>query len=745
MKMVTMKNRTAFRSLSVSLSVFLSGLMLTVSMVPAVPARQTSPQETGGKPKTSTEVRKDDGAKPESAPESTDLAAGVQDATSQPAASVKAQDPATPLGTYSVVSSIEFGVRGVAINGNGNKFRSDLNYDPGFRIFDASLNMQSINGGGLLFDQLMVNSFGWGTDPNRYLRVNTEKTSLYKFDANYRRVDYFNSLTNFAAPAPIPNSQHTANTEYRQGDFDLTLWPAREKFRLNLGYSLSRNSGHSVFTSRYSSDEFPVLTPVRAAADDYRIGFDSKLWVFDLSFLQGWRIYKEDTTYFIDETQAGNNTINKTIINTFQRDMPTRGEMPYTRFSLHTFLANRVDFTGRYIYSSANTNYTLKETLTGTESTGNRVDLDAITASGNTKRPNAIGDLAATVFVTDRFRVSDTFRVQTFRINGGDIFNQIAEKTRFTPGGEVPLPVIPVNTMSFRFTNYRRYQNTLEADYDFSSRLSVHLGYRYTNRHVELRPLDVVVGLPAPEAELEKFKNTTDTFILGFKAKPVRIWSLYFDVERGENDNVFTRTANYDYTNFRVRNIIRPTRTITLNASLTTRDNTNPTVTPELKEFGADINTRILSTSADWSPNERLNLSGGYTYFHVSSEASVVFFLGLTPNLPVEGLARYFMKDNFAFMTAYWELHPRFRVYAGYRIHNDRGQGDRQSTQTVIVNSFPYQLQSPEVKFSVRLHRNVDWIAGYQYYDYKEKFVNNQFYQTHLPYTSLRIHFDRGE
>jgi hypothetical protein len=733
-----MKHRIAFRLLSA----LLAAIPLMFSLVPATPARQTPPQETGTKQKASTEVKKDTGVKPDSTQESKEAATDLQPAASQPAESVKAQDPKPPLGAYSVVSSIEFGVRGVAINGNGNKFRSDLNYDPGFRIFDASLNMQSLNGGGVLFDQLMVNSFGWGTDPNRYLRVNTEKTSLYKFDANYRRIDYFNSLTNFAAPAPIPNSQHTANTEYRQGDFDLTLWPAREKFRLNLGYSLSRNSGESVSTSRYSSDEFPALVPVRYAADDYRVGFDSKLWVFDLSFLQGWRIYKDDTTWFIDEQQIGNNTINKTIIDTYQRDMPTRGKMPYTRFSLHTFLANRVDFTGRYIYSSASTDYTFKETLTGTDSAGNRVVFDTITASGNTKRPNAIGDLAATVFVTDRFRVSDTFRVQTFRINGGDIFNQIAAKTK--PSGD-PLAVTPVNTMAFRFTNYRRYQNTLEADYDFNSRLSAHIGYRYTNRHIELLPQDVIVGLPAPEAELEKFDNHTDTFILGFKAKPVRIWSVYFDVERGENDNVFTRTANYDYTNFRVRNVIRPTRTITLNASLTTRDNTNPTVTPELREFGADINTRILSSSADWTPNERLNLSGGYTYFHMSSEASVVFFLGLTPNLPVEGLARYFMKDNFAFMTAYWEPHPRFRVYAAYRIHNDRGQGDRQSTQTVIVNSFPYQLQSPEVKFSVRLHRNVDWIAGYQYYDYKEQFVNKQFYQTHLPYTSLRIHFDRGE
>src|SRR5262249_17618833 len=213
--------------------------------------------------------------------------------------------PAEPSAPYHIVSSIELGVRGVSVNGNQNKYRSDLNYGPGFKIFDGSLMMKDNGGGGgPLFDQLMVNTFGWSNDPNRYLRVSAEKTKLYKFDANYRRFDYFNSLTNLAL------NQHISNTEYRQGDFDLTLFPANEKFRLNVGYSLDRNSGPSVTTYDYQRDEFPILEPVRQSADDYRIGFDAKLSVFDISFLQGWRVFREDSTYTVDQPQPGNNPIN---------------------------------------------------------------------------------------------------------------------------------------------------------------------------------------------------------------------------------------------------------------------------------------------------------------------------------------------------------------------------------------------------------------------------------------------------
>ena len=55
------------------------------------------------------------------------------------------------------------------------------------------------------------------------------------------------------------------------------------------------------------------------------------------------------------------------------------------------------------------------------------------------------------------------------------------------------------------------------------------------------------------------------------------------------------------------------------------------------------------------------------------------------------------------------------------------------------------EFQSPEAKFVFRLRDNVDWIAGYQYFGYKEQFANGQFYRAHLPYTSLRVSFGGRE
>jgi hypothetical protein len=640
---------------------------------------------------------------------------------------------------YSIITSIEVGVRGVSVDGNADKYRSDFNYDPGFRVFSSSLLMRSKENNGKLFDTLLVNTFGWNGDPSQYVRVNAEKTRWYKFDGNYRQIDYFNSLRTFAL------NQHISETQYRLGDFDLTLLPQNERVKFYLGYSLERNTGPAVTTYDFSRDEFPILAPTRIKADNYRFGVDARVGGIDMSFLQGFRYFKEDTEYLIDMPQVGNNPLNTSVLNTFSRDLPVRGRVPYSRFSLHTLLKNKVDITGRVVYSSATTNYNLYETLTGRASDGANILLNEFVASGDTKRPSTNADLGISFFATDRLTISNTFRILTFQIDGGQRIFESLFRNRQTPSGVLDIPPLFIDSLSFRTTSSRRAINTIEADYEFHPRFSAHFGHRYSDRRVELFALDEQVGqaLPGPE-HFETFDNRTNSFFFGFKARPLQIWSLYFDLERGESDNVFTRVDNYDYNNFRVRSILRPTRTIAINTSLVTKDNTNPTLTPGFpqREFGTDINSRIFVGSLDWTPNEKFGLSSGYTHTHVTSQAQVIFFANSARQ---DGISRYFMKDNFAFINTFIQFHPRVSLASGYRFQKDSGQGDREpASPAELIGSNPLQFQSPEFRLGVRVAKNVEWIAGYQWYDYKEKFPNLQRYSAHLPYTSVRIFFDRG-
>src|SRR5262249_89277 len=148
-------------------------------------------------------------------------------------------------------------------------------------------------------------------------------------------------------------------------------------------------------------------------------------------------------------------------------------------------------------------------------------------------------------------RISETFRVNNFRINGSDLLLETLLRSKVSAGGTTVLPPTITNTLSFRTINYRRYLNTIEGDWDINTRVSIHAGYRYADRQISHRANAIPVGTVAKTPEEEVFDNSTNTSIFGFKAKPIKMWSVYMDMEHGTADNVFTRVDNYNFTNFR--------------------------------------------------------------------------------------------------------------------------------------------------------------------------------------------------
>src|SRR6185369_14429063 len=101
------------------------------------------------------------------------------------------------MGDYLVISSLEFGYRGLSVGGDQNKFQSDLNYKAGPRLFDSSFLMRSKDGEGGLFNTLLVTSTGWGADPQGTFRINAENPKWYRFDGSYRRFKYYRFLNSF--------------------------------------------------------------------------------------------------------------------------------------------------------------------------------------------------------------------------------------------------------------------------------------------------------------------------------------------------------------------------------------------------------------------------------------------------------------------------------------------------------------------------------------------------------------------
>jgi hypothetical protein len=688
-------------------------------------------------------------------------------------------------GDYSVLGSIEVGYRGLRVGGDLNKYQSDLNYKAGPRLFDSSLLVRSKDGKGELFDTLLMSSTGWGGDPQGYLRFSAEKPKLYRFDGNYRRFKYFRFLNNLANPnwvfspanfSVVPNpitGEHGYNTRTEMGDFDLTLLPKNEKIRFNVGYSPERYRGPAFTNYHFGGGEFNFLSQLRSRANDFRVGADGKVGPIDFSFLQGFRRFRDDSFVRLGSTPGINVNPTAAFLTSFSRNEPARGSVNYTRFSAHTLVAKKLDITGRIVYSKATSSSTFIETSTGRNInpritgwppgplavTPNTLNLGQYVITANTERPDTLGDIGVTFLATDKLRISNTFRVEDFTIDGSGLFSDFFSITRGS-GATLRTDTIRFDNLDARkITEYRKYQDTIEGDYQFNARYSIHFGYRYGKRRIEqsfdgfnFGSSGSLTPPPARTSESELEENHTHAFLGGFKARPARNWTIYFDGEHGTADNVFTRIGNYDYTNIRAKSRYTPNARLSFNVALITRNNSNPSEIAgvSLNDFGVDVKSRTFTSSVDWTANSRLAFSTGYNYNWVNSDAVIDYFFNSIRH--PEGHTLYFVRNNFFYIDTTARLHPRATLYMSYRVNQDNGQGNRLADPTgtpgTLINSYPMNFQSPEARLAIRINRRLDWNFGYQYYNYNESALvgpRPQNYHAHLPYTSLRLYIGRKE
>src|SRR5258707_1270756 len=76
--------------------------------------------------------------------------------------------PKPPVDGYTIDMTTEMGFRFLGTDGSINKYRSDLNYGKGFRLFDYNLLMRHTGPSESYFDTMRVSSHGWGGDPSAY-------------------------------------------------------------------------------------------------------------------------------------------------------------------------------------------------------------------------------------------------------------------------------------------------------------------------------------------------------------------------------------------------------------------------------------------------------------------------------------------------------------------------------------------------------------------------------------------------
>ena len=229
------------------------------------------------------------------------------------------------------------------------------------------------------------------------------------------------------------------------GDFDLTILPKNRAHQVQCRVTRRALTAdlHSQIITLVETNLI-CYSSLRSRANDFRLGADGKLGPISFSFLQGFRRFRDDSSIDLGPTPGINLNPAAASLTSFNRDEPTRGEVNYTRFSVHTLVAKKLDITARIVHSNATSSFVFAEAFTGRNwnprvtgwpptppaATPNILNLGQYNITGTTERPNTLGDIGVTFLATNKLRISNTFRVEDFEIDRPRLFSDFFSITR---------------------------------------------------------------------------------------------------------------------------------------------------------------------------------------------------------------------------------------------------------------------------------------------------------------------------
>jgi len=370
---------------------------------------------------------------------------------------------------YVTHGSAEFGGNIVDYSGSGAMWATLVNVSSGPRQLGSSVEMHAKDhyAKDLLFNDLSMNSFGFGGGPNNVVSVRMSKGSLYTFNGLYRRDrNYFdyNLLANPLIPTtsnpyvPLLSSPHLSNTVRRMTDTDITLLP-QSRVAIRLAYSSNIWQGPS-YSTIHEGAEGQLLQNIRNSTEYYDIGFDWKarpktLVSYDQFILE----YKGNTTWTltglnyqlsngtpvslgIDFFTANGSPCAAPITNpnttpptanptcngftAYNRSAPTRGLAPTEQLRVVSSSINKLQLTGRIAYTQSNNN--APQYLEFNSGLTSRTALRQSTDTGNAyiKRINVAAEGGITADLTEKISISDALWFTNFRIPGNSTVNETA-------------------------------------------------------------------------------------------------------------------------------------------------------------------------------------------------------------------------------------------------------------------------------------------------------------------------------
>lgn len=619
-------------------------------------------------------------------------------------------------GNYNIVNSIELGYRFASVGGNDDTYRSNVNFGNGIRLLGSTLTVNSRNGHGSLFDEIVLTTQGLGNDPYQSAILRVQKNRLYRYDLTWRQNDYFNPGLRSDGAEGV----HLLDTSYAMQDQNLTLFP-ESNVKFFLGYSRSAQSGPAITTvpgvDSENGNTFPVFARVRRRQNEYRVGNEFKVFGLRVNWMRGWQDFKDDTPVFLSPLPGSNPP--GTALTSFNRSAPYHGTSPYWRANL--FAGNRwMAFNGRFTYTSGQRAFVLDESSVGLSGSG--AANNQIVTLGNAQRPVATGNVSLSFFPVSKLSIVNTTSIYNVRTEGDSTYVQFDNFAQ------------TVNYQAFQYLGIKTFSNETGLNYAWTKWLTLFAGYHYTDRQIR----SILFQAMTPYSQT----NDLHAGVFGFHLRPVQGLSIAFDGEVGRASQPFAAASERNYHDLTGRVEYRK-KSMRLSASTRANYNINSV---SLSSYSS--RARTYSANAAWTPNSRLSFDAGYTKQHLNSLAGIAYFAAGQSVTGEDSL--YISNLHIVNLGMNFGLAKRVDLYLAYNRIQDTGDGratllgsENSASLDALraAQTFPVTFHAPLARLSFKLTERIRWNAGYEYYGYHEQFYAADNYRAHTGYTSLSWSF----
>jgi hypothetical protein len=623
----------------------------------------------------------------------------------------------------------------------------------------------------------------------------------------------YNLLANPLNPAisnpsvPILQTPHEFLLTRRMTDTFLNLFPLA-KIRLRMGWSRVVTEGQT-FSSTHQGTEGLVFQPTLTTQDTYSGGVSFRFIPRTaINYDQFYTYFKGDTSGQLASagqqvpfgipsfllvggiplnfgipfnTPAGQPCATPVLGTGFAnpacsgffgyaRKGNNRNSYPTEQLSVQSNYFKHVDFAARFSYTGAEAGTpSLEEAFSGLI-TRTRQRVFDTRGSALAKRIDVSGDFGITFRITEKLRLIDNFRYNRFSIPGG--WNQTTASlfgaTLLSSPNLFSLATCPppftaatcpqhsnssgpdiANDLVNQFLRQEEKVNTIEAEYDFTRRVSAYLGFRFERRDITDNVSDNQLqtffptlpnrgncaGLPVIGGVCTVFVPNVFPAIaifteingysalFGFSARPTKQLRFNFDTEQYYADNTFTRISPRHLQIYKVRANYKPRNWLSFGGAVNIRENRNDT-----GDIGNFQHNRSYAITGALAPSEsKWSADLWYNYNDIFSQTNICFVATPTPpgslscGTPfLSGISVYSETAHVAGGSVY--LHPfsRLKLGAGYTINSSNGN-------TLILNpnaptgplAFNYHLPLASLEFEITKH--LAYKTGWNYYDYNEK------------------------